>query len=115
MGQNRERWCQKQRQSRSLSYLPVTNKCPAARWEIWQKVFPTPASVEALDFNALSRLEITGANIRNIAVNAAFLAASEGTSIRMEHAMRAARREYTKIDRLIMDSEFGRYATGRPQ
>ena len=87
----------------------------AQRREIWRKVFPAPAALDALDFNALARLEITGANIRNIALNAAFLAASEGTSIRMEHAVRAARREYTKIDRLIMDSEFGHFAAGRLQ
>jgi len=29
----------------------------------------------------------------------------------MPHVMRAAHREYTKVDRLIMDAEFGPYAT----
>jgi hypothetical protein len=81
------------------------------RREIWRKAFPPTAAVEGLDLATLSRMEITGGNVRNIAVNAAFLAASEGRSIRMEHVMRAARREYTKLDRLIMDAEFGRYAT----
>jgi SpoVK/Ycf46/Vps4 family AAA+-type ATPase len=81
------------------------------RRELWSKVFPPAAAVDGLDFATLSRLEITGGNVRNIAVNAAFLAAGEGRSIAMEHVMRAARREYTKIDRLIMDAEFGRYAT----
>ena len=80
------------------------------RREIWRKVFPPPAAVDGLDFGALSRLEIAGGNIRNIAVNAAFLAAGEGQPIGMEHVMRAARREYAKIDRLILDGEFGRYA-----
>ncbi len=80
------------------------------RREIWRRVFPPAAAVGNLDFNALSRLEIAGGNIRNIAVNAAFLAASQGAAIGMEQVMRAARREYTKIDRLILDSEFGRYA-----
>jgi ATP-dependent 26S proteasome regulatory subunit len=85
----------------------------AQRLEIWHKVFPAPAEVDGLDFHALSRLEITGANIRNIALSAAFLAAAEKSSIRMEHAMRAARREYTKIDRLVMDTEFGHFAAVR--
>ncbi len=80
------------------------------RQEIWRRVFPPTAAVNYLDFNALSRLEIAGGNIRNIAVNAAFLAAGQGAAIGMEQVMRAARGEYTKIERLILDSEFGRYA-----
>ncbi|HZR30128.1 MAG TPA: ATP-binding protein [Terriglobales bacterium] len=79
------------------------------RKEIWRRVFPPTAAVRGLDLGVLSRLEITGGNIRNIAVNAAFLAADEGAPIGMEHVMRAARREYTKIDRLVMDAEFGCY------
>jgi SpoVK/Ycf46/Vps4 family AAA+-type ATPase len=80
------------------------------RREIWRRVFPAAAAVSDLDFSALSRLEIAGGNIRNIAVNAAFLAAGEGVPIAMDHVMRAARREYAKIDRLISDTEFGRFA-----
>src|SRR5262249_25240800 len=80
------------------------------RREIWRRVFPAAAAVSNLDFAALSRLEIPGGNIHNIAVNAAFLAAGEDVPISMDHVMRAARREYAKIDRLVLDSEFGRYA-----
>jgi ATP-dependent 26S proteasome regulatory subunit len=79
------------------------------RREIWRRVFPKAAAVHNLDFNALARLEITGGNIRNIAINAAFLAAGESAAIGMDHAMRAARREYAKIDRLILDADFGAY------
>ena len=85
------------------------------RMEIWRKAFPSSAAVAELDLHALSRLEITGGNIRNIAVNSAFLAASEGVPIAMEQVMRAARREYKKIDRMIMESEFGRYSEMRTQ
>ncbi len=87
----------------------------AQRMEIWRRVFPPAAEVRELDFQVLSRLEIPGGNIRNIAVNAAFLAVSEGAAIGMDHVMKAARREYTKIDRLIMDAEFGRYSEVRLQ
>jgi AAA+ superfamily predicted ATPase len=80
------------------------------RMEIWRRVFPPEAPLVDLDFAALSRLEIPGGNIRNIAVNAAFLAAADGAAITMEHVMGAARREYTKIDRLIRDTEFGRFS-----
>jgi SpoVK/Ycf46/Vps4 family AAA+-type ATPase len=74
---------------------------------IWQKVFPPQAPRASLDLEALSNLEISGGNIRNIALNAAFLAAGEGTAIRMEHVLHAARREYAKIDKLLTEAEFG--------
>jgi ATP-dependent 26S proteasome regulatory subunit len=76
---------------------------------IWQKVFPPQAPLAELDLTTLSRLEISGGHIRNIALNAAFLAAGAGpgSEIRMEHVLHAARREYAKIDKLITETEFG--------
>jgi SpoVK/Ycf46/Vps4 family AAA+-type ATPase len=79
------------------------------RKRIWQKVFPPAAAVEALDFNALARLDVPGGNIKSLALNAAFLAAAEGRPIGMPHVMRAARREYAKIDKLITPADFGHY------
>lgn len=81
------------------------------RVRIWQKVFPEKAAVEELDYVALSRMEISGGSIKNIAVNAAFLAAGDRGSISMEHVLQAARREYSKIDKLMLESEFGPYYT----
>jgi ATP-dependent 26S proteasome regulatory subunit len=77
------------------------------RRRIWQRVFPAEAAEDQLDWSALSRLEIAGGNIRNIAVNAAFLAAGQQTGIRMEHVLHAARREYAKMDKLPTEAEFG--------
>ncbi|HXB69539.1 MAG TPA: ATP-binding protein [Candidatus Acidoferrales bacterium] len=79
---------------------------------IWEKVFPPQAPLGSLDFDALSRLEIPGGNIRNIALNAAFLAAGEEASIGMDHVLRAARREYAKIDKLLTEAEFGEHYRG---
>jgi hypothetical protein len=81
----------------------------AHRLRIWQGVFPPQAELKCIDFVWLSRLEISGGHIRNIALAAAFLAASEGASISMLHVMRAARREYTKMDRIIHEADFGPY------
>jgi hypothetical protein len=80
-----------------------------SRRRIWQRVFSPQAPVDGLDYNCLARLEIAGGNIRNIALNAAFLASNEEASIEMGHVMRATRREYTKIDKLITQAEFGPY------
>jgi ATP-dependent 26S proteasome regulatory subunit len=82
----------------------------AHRALIWEKTVPPQADVHGLDFKYLSRMELSGGNIRNIALAAAFLAASEGAPIGMPHVMRAARREYAKMERLVPESEFGPYA-----
>lgn len=81
----------------------------ADRVRIWRGAFPRKASLGALDFDCLGRMEIAGGNICNIALNAAFLAAGAGGSINMEHVLTAARREYAKIDKMVLESEFGRY------
>jgi hypothetical protein len=83
----------------------------ADRVRIWHGAFPKQANVGPLDFACLGRLEIAGGNICNIALNAAFLAANANSSINMEHILTAARREYAKIDKLVLESEFGRYYT----
>jgi hypothetical protein len=87
----------------------------AERVRIWRGAFPPQAEREELDYQFLGRMEIAGGNISNIALNAAFLAAGQGTSIQMHHIAAAARREYAKIDKLMVDSEFGRYATAGPE
>jgi winged helix domain-containing protein/ATPase family protein associated with various cellular activities (AAA) len=81
----------------------------AHRLLIWQSVFPTQADLHALDFFWLARFEIAGGHIRNIALAAAFLAASEGAPISMVHVMRAARREYSKMGRIVPEADFGPY------
>ena len=77
------------------------------RRRIWQNAFPPGIPLEGIDYVRLARLEIAGGNIRNVALNAAFLAAADGGRVRMEHLLHAARREYAKIDKLESDVEFG--------
>jgi AAA+ superfamily predicted ATPase len=79
----------------------------AQREEIWRRVFPRETPVEGLDASALARLGVAGGNIRNIALNAAFLAADEGAPVRMGHLLRAARSEYAKIEKSLTAAEIG--------
>jgi SpoVK/Ycf46/Vps4 family AAA+-type ATPase len=79
------------------------------RLRIWQRVFPPGVQLDGLDYGLLARLDIPGGNIRNIAVNAAFLAVAAGCPVGMEQMMHAARREYAKIDKLPSEAEFGAY------
>jgi hypothetical protein len=53
----------------------------------------------------LAQLNVAGGNIRNIALNAAFLAAESGQPVRMEHLLRAARDEYAKLDKSLTEAE----------
>ncbi len=75
------------------------------REEIWRKVFPQTAPVEALDVTKLARLNVAGGNIRNIALNAAFLAADGRQAIAMKHILEAAKAEYAKLERTLTDAE----------
>jgi hypothetical protein len=72
---------------------------------IWRGVFPRATPVEQLDCAKLARLSMSGGNIRNIALNAAFLAAEEGTPVRMKHLLQAAHSEAAKRDRPLSDAE----------
>jgi hypothetical protein len=56
-----------------------------------------------IDFDELARRfpEMTGANIRNAAIAGAFLAASEGDTVTMQHLERAARGEYASMGRTL--------------
>ncbi|MDI9638268.1 ATP-binding protein [Geitlerinema splendidum] len=75
------------------------------RAEIWQRIFPKQMPTEALDFKKLAKLNVAGGNIRNIAMNAAFLAADANESVTMKHLLRAAQSEYIKLERPLTDAE----------
>jgi SpoVK/Ycf46/Vps4 family AAA+-type ATPase len=78
---------------------------------IWRNVFPqdTPMSAE-LDFDFLAhRLKLSGGNIRNIALNAAFLAAENSGHVQMSHIINATRRELQKMGRLFVEADFAQY------
>ena len=52
---------------------------------------------------------LSGGNIRNIAVAAAYLAAGEDRPVGMADLVRATEREYRKLGRLCVPAEFGPY------
>jgi hypothetical protein len=77
----------------------------AQRAEIWRRVFPRALPHGSLDVAKLARLNVTGGNIRNIALYAAFLAAESNEPVQMAHLLRAARSECAKLDRQLTDNE----------
>ena len=77
----------------------------SGRAEIWRRAFPAAAPTEGLDVSKLARLNVAGGNIRNIAVNAAFLAADACRSVTPADVLSAARSEYSKMDKALTDAE----------
>lgn len=77
------------------------------RTRIWQCHFPRQTPVDAdIDFESLgARFQIAGGNIRNIVVNAAFLAAAGEGKVTMEHIRKAVKREYEKIGKLWREND----------
>jgi ATP-dependent 26S proteasome regulatory subunit len=81
------------------------------RHRIWQSIFPGEAPLaKGLDLSFLARqFKVTGGNIKNIALSAAFLAAQDGGTITMESLVRATKREYQKMGKLCTEGEFAQY------
>ena len=75
------------------------------RTEIWRRAFPTHTPTEGLVYERLAKLSIAGGNIRNIALNAAFIAAAANEPVMMKHLLQAAKREYLKLERPLTDAE----------
>ncbi len=75
------------------------------RAEIWRRAFPKDTPTEGLDVQKLAKLSVVGGNIRNIALNAAFLAAESGEPVMMKHLLIAARSEHSKLDKPLVDSQ----------
>ena len=96
------------RRLRFLIEFPFPDR--PARERLWRGVFPDEAPLGELDWEGLARLEVSGGSIRTIAVNATFMAAAADEPVEMTHVMRAARREYAKLERLIVAAEFGAFA-----
>ena len=81
------------------------------RLGMWRRAFPKECPVqETVDLQFLAeQFELTGSNIKNIAVNAAFLAASDEEAVGMQQILRALRNEYRKSGKRLTASELGQY------
>ncbi len=79
----------------------------AERGEMWSRAFPPETPTQGLDASLLAQLQVAGGNIKNIALNAAFIAADAGESVNMRHVYRAAEAEYAKLEKQLTDAETG--------
>lgn len=81
------------------------------RRELWKKVFPGEMPLAGdIDTEYLaSSFELSGASIKNIALNAAFLAAAEQELTGMKHIMTALQQEYKKFGKTLGREELKEY------
>ena len=78
----------------------------AERKAIWQRIFPPQTRTLGLDYNRLANLNLNGGSINNVAINAAFLAAQNGTPVTMSLVLQAARNEFLKLKRPFNSDDF---------
>jgi hypothetical protein len=71
------------------------------RRQIWRVMVPPELPIDgAIDFDWLAQeIKLPGGNIKNIVLAAAFLAASDGQVVTMNHLIQASEREYQKLGR----------------
>ena len=81
------------------------------RLEIWKSIWPAETPLAAdLDLSFFAhRFKLSGGNIKNAALAAAFFAAEDGGIITMEHLMKAMQREYQKMGRTLTEGEMNGY------
>ncbi len=96
---------------RRMSFIvefPFPNE--SSRLSIWKQVFPKQTPLDGhIDYEFLSKLPLSGGNIKNIGLTAAFLAAEDAGSVQMKHVVKAAKREYQKTGKIIGKDILGKY------
>lgn len=82
-----------------------------SRAALWRMHLPGQLpQAEDLDIEFMARrFRLSGGNVRNICLTAAFLAADADRPVAMADLIRATEREYRKLGRLTVEAEFGSY------
>jgi AAA+ superfamily predicted ATPase len=81
----------------------------ADRRRIWDGIWPDGISLaKDVDLDLLARqFKLSGGNIKNIALAAAFLAAADGGIVNMSHLLHATRREFQKLGKVFTEFDPG--------
>ncbi len=79
----------------------------ASRQQIWSRIWPVDTPLEDdVDFNMLARrFKLSGGNIKNVALAAAYLAVEDDSVVTMAHLLQAVRREYQKMGKALSAEE----------
>ncbi len=80
------------------------------RGALWRKAIPERMPAEELDYEYLAEtFELSGSNIRNIVLHAAFLAAEREKALGMEEILLAVKNEFSKSGKTLTRAELGEY------
>ncbi len=81
------------------------------RERIWRQLLPqsVPQAADVDLIYLASQFALTGGNIKNSVLTAAFSAAAEGSPIGMRHLVRAVSQELSKMDQPVTRADFGPY------
>lgn len=80
------------------------------REKIWRSIFPKETPLKDLDFSLIAkRFEISGGNIKNIAIAAAFIAAEKNEPVGTGHIIKAAKNELNKIGKMVILNDLEDY------
>ncbi len=85
------------RRLRFVVHFPFPDQ--VQREAMWRGAFPENLPVAELDLARLARVQASGAQIRNMVINAAFLSAQDGRLLAMTHLAQAAQMEASKHER----------------
>ncbi len=81
------------------------------RYEIWKSCFADEVPAEDIDFQYLANhFELSGGNIKNIVLNAVFLAASENVPVNMRFILESLRMEKLKMGKVMIAGDFAEYS-----
>lgn len=81
------------------------------RKEIWETGFTEDIPRKDIDFEFLSeKFELSGGHIKNIILNAAFLAAKKDECVTMKHILLSVQNEYRKLGKKYSSDDFGDYS-----
>lgn len=96
------------RRMRYLVEFPIPDV--ETRKEIWCSSFTDQVPKEELDFDFLAEnYELAGGIIKNIALNAVFMAAQQGSEVKMIHILESLRMEKAKLGKPMIKKDFAKY------
>lgn len=82
---------------------------PDVRLQLWSTILPTDVPCEEeldMEFYA-QHFELSGSNIKEILINASFIAAAEDSKLANRHVIEAIKLNYSKYGKILTDDDFG--------
>ncbi|MEG2143871.1 MAG: hypothetical protein RRY40_00940, partial [Oscillospiraceae bacterium] len=82
------------------------------RRQLWQAGFAPEVPLQGIDFDYLARqFEVSGGAIKNIVLNAVFMAAGENSPVTMSHILTCIKQENLKFGKTMLSQDFGEYGS----